>query len=201
MLFVINQPTPPPPGNTTILVDSSYTGYNSAVLDGEIINAYGGTATTWASAETSSPHWVELQFLDNKTIGNVTLWWAWNAGQSSFMTSQQVDVQYWNGAWQTLGTIGGNNVPYTELLFSQVYTDRIRLYQPANLGPSSYNIIMWMTEIDYNIGGAVCCGSYDSNCQNGIETGELQSAIQDWFDDNIRISQLLQTIRYWKNAC
>jgi hypothetical protein len=80
-----------------VTVDSTYSGYSPDVIDDGIIDANGGTSTTWASAEsTTDPHWVLLEFPTEQPISNVTIYWAHNNQRGLLMSSQQVDVQYWD---------------------------------------------------------------------------------------------------------
>ncbi len=137
----------------TITVDSTYPGYNFNSIDDGIVNALGGTATTWASWDNSStaPHWIEKTLCSPATYGNATIWWAWNDFQLRYMTSQEVYVQYYDGVnWQnvTLVPFTGDNISMSNVSFSPVTANRWRLYQSANRGPSTYLNVIWLTEIE-----------------------------------------------------
>jgi chitodextrinase len=135
----------------TPTVDSTYSGYSVTSITNGVIDAYGGTATTWASDESSTnPHWVVIDFGQTRTINRTKIYWAWNSNKSQWMTPMQYLIQSWNGSSYvdvvtvTSPTIGS----VTEISFSSVTTSRIRIYQPANMGSSSYSTIMWLTELE-----------------------------------------------------
>jgi hypothetical protein len=137
----------------TVTTDSTYGGYNTAVIDDGVINASGGTATTWASAESSTAdHWIVIDFGTTKSITSATLHWAYNVYQQKYMASNKVDVQYWNGsAYQTVATMNyAGDVPSTTVNFPAVSTSRIRFYQGANQGNPIYPGLIWLTEVDYD---------------------------------------------------
>ncbi|MCL4493056.1 MAG: discoidin domain-containing protein [Nitrospirae bacterium] len=115
------------------------------------MDAYGGTATTWASAASSTdPHWIVIDFGQSKTVDRVKIHWAWNAYQSLLMTSTQYKIQYWDGTdyvdAATVNNSGSSTI--TETTFSPVTTSRIRIYQPANMGPATYPTVIWLTELE-----------------------------------------------------
>lgn len=142
-------PTAPP---VTITVDSTYSGYSTSVINDETINASGGTATTWASAESSvNPHWIQLDFSSPIAINEATIYWAFNAVQNAYTTSQSVEFQWWTGsAWQTAGTFTRTaDVASSTITFTSITADRVRFFQPANQGNPAYPIVLWVTEIDY----------------------------------------------------
>jgi hypothetical protein len=131
-------------------VSGTYRRYSvSAITDG-VIAPRGGTATTWASDQSSNPHWVEINYGANRTIDSVAIYWAWNSSQNAWMTSRQVRVQRWNGSG-FVDIIVLNNTTLDSVTissFAPVTTSRIRFYQPSNMGPASYQKIMWLTEIE-----------------------------------------------------
>ena len=142
--------------SSPISVDSTFSGYSSGVIDDGVVNASGGTATTWASADTASDHWITLTFPSSTQINSATLWWAYNASQQKYMTSQRVDVQYWNGAaFQTAATIQPTtfDVASSSVSFSPLSTTQLRFYQPANQGCPSYLGVFWITEVEYALNG------------------------------------------------
>jgi hypothetical protein len=142
--------TLPPPG-AGVTVDSTFAGYTTAPIDDGVINATGGPATTWASAETATDHWIVIAFGASQQINSATLHWAFNQFQSAYMTSNRVDVQYWDGsAYQTAATMTyAGDVPSTTVNFAAVSTSQIRFYQQANQGPPNYPGVIWLTEVDY----------------------------------------------------
>src|SRR5207245_9377996 len=83
----------------SIGVDGTYPGYTTSVIHDGVINATGGTATTWASGESpTTPHWITVSFATPTAINSAAIDWAYNSaqGQGRFMTSQRVDVQDWD---------------------------------------------------------------------------------------------------------
>ena len=138
---------------TPVTTDSTYSGYAATVLDDGVVDARGGTATTWASSDgAGTAHFVELQFARTVSVSEVRLFWAWNATRSTYTTSQTLDVLYWNGsAFATAGTFtrSGAGAPVSTVTFAAVQTTRLRLEQAAGMGPTDYANVMWLAEIDY----------------------------------------------------
>ncbi len=170
----------------TVAVDSTYSGYASAVLDDGVVDARGGTSTTWASTDAaSSAHYVELEFPSAIAIGEVQLFWAWNSTRSTYTTSQSVAIEYWNGsAFVSAETFtrSGAGVPVSIVTFATVQTTRLRLSQAAGMGPTDYANVMWLTEVDYGpapscLAGCGVCGAYcgDGAC-DASEDGVTCSA-------------------------
>src|SRR5437879_1128546 len=138
----------------SISVESTYGGYSASVIHDGVIDAAGGTATTWASADEgpTTAHWITVSFATPTTISSAAIDWAYNGAQGRFMTSQHVDVQYWDGtAYQTAASLlySSGDVANSSVTFPSVTTTALRFYQPANMGPPSYPAILWLTEIDY----------------------------------------------------
>jgi hypothetical protein len=133
------------------LVSGTYAGYDTEPITDAIIDASGGTASTWASDESSvSAHWVELDFGSSVVVDTVIIYWAWNDVQQAWMTSQEYSIQRWNNSdWEDIQVISDNtvgNVTVTEV--TQFSTTRLRIHQPANMGPPDYSVIMWLTELE-----------------------------------------------------
>ncbi|MEZ4270649.1 MAG: putative metal-binding motif-containing protein [Myxococcota bacterium] len=155
-------PTPPSPPASVgpVAVDSTFTGYRLDVVDDEIIDAHGGTSATWASAQSATqPHFVTIDFGAAREIDFVSVYWAYNSSRGSFMTSQQVDVQVPEGAsYRTIATLKhpGADLEVSQVSFESTVTTKLRLWQPANMGPPQYSTVLWLTEVDY--------GSSDSTC-------------------------------------
>src|SRR5919107_1231974 len=81
-----------------------------------------------------------------------SIYWAYNSFQQKYMTSQRVDVQYWNGSsYVTAATITypGSDIPSSTVSFPEITTSRIRFYQAANQGNPTYPGVLWVTEVDY----------------------------------------------------
>ena len=148
-------PPPSPPKTASITVDSTFPGYSTTSIDDGVKDAFGGTASTWASAESSTaPHWIEITLPSSQQINTATIHWAYN--DTAYMTSQEMQVQYWNGSsFVTAATMTwpGKDVPSTTVTFPTVTTSKLRFYQPPNQGHPNYPEIIWLTEIDF--GGSV----------------------------------------------
>ena len=137
------------------MVDSTFPGYSTSPVDDGVRDAFGGTATTWASGENSSaPHWIEIPLPSSQQINTATIHWAYN--DTTYMTSQEMQVQYWNGSsFVTAATMTwpGKDVPSTTVTFPTVTTSKLRFYQPPNQGHPNYPEVIWLAEIDF--GGSV----------------------------------------------
>ncbi len=191
--------TPP-----AISVDSTYSGYSTSVIDDGIINATGGTTTTWASAESSTqPHWIAINFSSPTQISFVNIWWAYNNYLTRFMTSQKVDIQYWSGSgYQTVANISypGSDVVNYSATFPPVSTTSLRFYQPVSMGNPAYPVVMWLTEIDY--GYQATYNKADTNQDGCVSSTELNAFMDRWKLDssNPTIRELIEAIGLWKRG-
>jgi RHS repeat-associated protein len=117
----------------------------SAVINGERKGAnWGGdpaTGSGWNDATGDFPDWVQVSFNGSKTVNEIDVFTLqdtyWNPSEpTEDMTFTQygiVDfqVQYWNGSsWQTVpgGIVTGNNKVWRKFTFSNITTDKIRVY-------------------------------------------------------------------------
>jgi len=190
-------------GGSGVSVDSTYPGYNIDVIDDEIIDPYGGTSTTWASGESSTePHWVVINFAQPTSISNVDIYWTFNDYRQAFMSSQEVQVQYWDGSnYVTASTItNSGETQSSTATFSQVTTIGLRFYQPSSMGPVGYSNILWLTEIDYSVGGSAC-GDADGDDDGVVSINELINYIEEWKIRNVSIGELIDAIEKWKIGC
>ena len=189
-----------------ITVDSTYdAGYDPEVIDDDIIDALPVNGNTWASGDSSvDPHWVVIDFGENRSIGNVTIWWAYNSYVSNtYMTSQQVVVQTWDGvSWQNSSTIEPVvfDVPSSLTSFSSVETSRLRFWQPANMGSPNYTTVMWLTEIDYGSRGSGCSLPFDEPVCGCIDSSDLLETINSWYSSQVSIAALMTNIKNWKSC-
>jgi hypothetical protein len=135
----------------TASVDGTYPGYTITPITEGVIEPYGGTATTWASDESSVlPHWVIIDFGEDCRVNNVTIYWAWNDYDSQWMTPREYHIQRWDGS-DYLDVVTVTDAPVgsvTVTTFPEQITSRIRVYQPADMGPESYPTIIWLTELE-----------------------------------------------------
>lgn len=167
----------------TINVDSTYGGYNTQHIDDGIVDPYNSESSTWASGQSvTDSHWVEFVFGQPVYMRNVTIYWAYNNFRSAFMTSQEVWIQYWDGSGFVNATVIHNplQAESSSVRFPVVSTERIRVWQPANMSYYEYPAVMWLTEIDYH-------GFHraDNDPQNScIEQPELIDFIGLWFTDS-----------------
>jgi hypothetical protein len=134
-------------------VSGTYSGYVTTPINDGIINPRGGTPTTWASDQsTTTSHWVEMTLSSPRTISRVRIYWAWNNYSSGWMCSRQYSIQYWNtnsSAYVDVATINNSAVDsVTSTDITPVTTNKIRYWQPANMGPASYASILWLTEME-----------------------------------------------------
>ena len=191
--------------DTIVSVDSIYSGYSPFVIDDEIINADGGTLTTWASASSSTnPHWVTINFSQPRDINNVIIYWAYNNQQSLFMSSQEVQVQYWDGSqYLTAATISNTGeVESSSITFPTISTTSLYFFQPTNIGPATYSTVIWLTEIDYSLETSACSSGADNNPPDGVVSiTELMNYISQWKAGSVTISELMTGIGEWKNGC
>jgi hypothetical protein len=138
--------------NVPDTVCGTYSGYSQTPINDGVIAPRGGTVSTWASDESStSAHWITLYFSSPKVVQRVRVNWAWNTGRAVFMTSRQYNIQYWDAAgsvFRDAAVVNNSTVDSaTTTDFTPVTTSRIRYYQPANMGPTIYPVILWLTEL------------------------------------------------------
>lgn len=140
-----------------ITVDSSYGGYEStdALHDGDVImpGDHCLNDVSWASAETSAPHWIEVRLPKPHTIHRVAVYWAFYG--STRHSSRQYEIQSWDGKeWQRVAEV--RNLEDTRVTltdFPPVTTDRLRICQPAGMGHPSRPNLMWVGEVKVYEGG------------------------------------------------
>jgi hypothetical protein len=134
-------------------VSGTYSGYTITPINDGVITPRGGTPTTWASDQSATvPHWVEMTFSSPKTIRRVRIYWAWNSYNSSWMCSRQYSIQYWNqssNSYIDAALVNNSSVDsVTSTDITPVTTNKIRYWQPANMGPANYASILWLTELE-----------------------------------------------------
>ena len=105
-------------------------------------------AGNWASAETHTPHWIELDFGKPASVCAVYIYWGFD--RDRFVASRRVELQTpdASGDWQTISTIEpGSNYDRTAFEFAPVKTKRVRILQPAQQGPPGRPFVMWVREV------------------------------------------------------
>jgi hypothetical protein len=181
-----------------ITVDSTYSGYSTAVIDDGNNDAMGSTLTTWASDESTNPHWIELSLPSPTTVNHIDIYWAYNTDKGYYTSSQELQVQYWDGSqYVTVAKITNNgSVDKSSISFTKVSTTRLRLYQSANKGSAAYPTVLWVAEVDYGS----CAHEADADCSGCVSQAELLAEISGWKRGDVSLAQLMGAISIWK-AC
>jgi hypothetical protein len=184
--------------STVITVDSTYSGYSTAVIDDGITDPM-GMSTTWASQESSQPHWILFTLPAAQEISKVDIYWAYYNFKQQYMSSQELQVQYWDGSqYVTAATITNTgSVDKSSISFTKVSTSKLRLYQTANKGAVPYPTVLWLAEVDYS----TCAHDSDTDCSGCIEQDELLAHITKWKTGQVTLGNLMEVIRIWKKAC
>jgi hypothetical protein len=187
---------------TSITVDSTYAGYSTSVIDDGNTDAIGGTATTWASGESSSAHWILFTFAAANEISKVDVYWAYNDFRQQYMSSQELQVQYWDGSrFVTAATITNTgSAEKSTASFSTISASQLRLYQPAGKGAAIYPEVLWVSEIDFG-GAGNCRHESDSDCDGCVEQSELFDYITKWKNSLAELANLMDATRLWKQGC
>lgn len=138
----------------TVQADSNFGGYHPDVVnDGELndqVETNRWADVAWASAETETDHWLEIDLAGQKTIGGVSIFWARDMGK--WHASSNIVVQYWDGSkWVDVAKYASDrdttNVYSTSFTFVPVKTDKVRIFQPKGGGPISRPNLMWVAEV------------------------------------------------------
>lgn len=144
-----------------VMVDSSFEGYSAAPLtDGETnvqrIARMRYNTGNWASAETPAPHWIELAFDHPARVSAVYVYWGFD--RDRFMPSRRVELQAPDngGEWRTVSAMQpGNDHDRMAFEFAPITITRVRIFQPAQQGPSNRPFVMWVREVTvFGIAGA-----------------------------------------------
>jgi hypothetical protein len=138
--------------NVSIVVDSSYYGYDTAPLVDGVIDTrdIDWKQAAWASDEGAVPHWVEFDFGAPKTIAELQLHWAQDGGE--YWTSAEVRIEVrpvGSNQWSTVAEHRDPTItPSSRFTFDPVEADRLRIYQPAGKGPLKRAGILWLSEVE-----------------------------------------------------
>ena len=130
-------------------VDSNFPGYGVAgLVDGLAGDARPNYLTSWASAETSRAHWVELRLPAPFPVRAVIVHWAWDNGH--VFSSRETQVQtYERGRWRDLGLLSRPDPTGTaSLALPGRAVTRLRLYQPQGRGSTARPNLMWIAELE-----------------------------------------------------
>jgi hypothetical protein len=136
-----------------VTVDSTYDGYTTNPLtDGETdvrrIAAMKYNEGNWASAETNTPHWIELSFDTPTLLASVYIYWGFD--HAHFKPSRRAELQVADegGGWRTISQMEPDkDYDHMAFEFAPVTTTRARIFQPAKQGPPNRPFIMWVREV------------------------------------------------------
>lgn len=129
--FYIGMESYTPPMNAAlgkpVTVDSSYSTFTgNKAVDGEVSDE-----SRWVSANTSGPHWMEIDFGQLQTIGSATVY----TGHSEGNAVSTFKLQAWNGTgWTDIaGTaVSGNTTTVVSQSFNPITTSKVRFYSTDN---------------------------------------------------------------------
>jgi hypothetical protein len=102
----------------------------------------------WASAETQTPHWIELTF--DKPVRLAAVYVYWGFDRNRFMPSRRAELQVADetGRWRTIARMEpGRDYDRMAFEFAPAVTTRARILQPAQQGPPNRPFIMWVREV------------------------------------------------------
>ncbi len=141
------------PLEARVSVDSSFDGYNErpladGVTDVREIRGMRYNRGNWVSAESPEPHWVELDFGSATRVTAVYVYWGFD--KDRYMPSRRVELQSRDGTgeWRTISTLeAGDNFDRAAFEFEPFESTALRVFQPAQSGPSNRPFVMWLREV------------------------------------------------------
>ena len=141
------------PLEARVKVDSSFDGYNErpladGVWDVREIRGMRYNRGNWVSAESPVPHWVELDFGRASRVTAVYVYWGFD--RERYMPSRRVELQSRDGGgeWRTVSTLEpGDNFDRAAFEFEPFEAEALRVFQPAQSGPSNRPFVMWLREV------------------------------------------------------
>ena len=141
------------PLQARVKVDSSFDSYNErpladGVWDVREIRGMRYNQGNWVSAESPVPHWVELDFGRETRVTTVYVYWGFDKGR--YMPSRRVELQSRDGGgqWRTVSTLeAGDNFDRAAFEFEPFEAKALRVFQPAQSGPSNRPFVMWLREV------------------------------------------------------
>ncbi len=132
-----------------VSTDSSYSGYSPETLIDGVKDTAGlhWTKAAWASTDSSGPHWVQVDFPEPRTIGQVVIYWSLDA--SRLHTSRDYVVTALTDAGPVeLARVGGQEPSSASIHRSDAMSARgIRIEQAARGGPEHRPGIMWIRDV------------------------------------------------------
>ncbi len=141
--------------NARVKVDSAYDGYDAApltdgVMDVRRIGALKYNKGNWVSSERPDAHWIEMDFERETRVTAVYLYWGFD--RERYMPSRRVELQTpdENGQdWRTVSQLeAGGNYDRAAFEFEPLTTARLRIFQPAQQGPTNRPFVMWVREVE-----------------------------------------------------
>ncbi len=139
---------------TKLSADSYFSSYPSlACLQDGDVKLPGNTLPndiSWASEETGTPHWVQVDFDRPRSLHEVVVYWANYSHEPHTARVFEVQVPA-PGGWQTLyrSPEGGEKpAACTTAGFAPRTVTRFRVFQPAGAGSPSRPNLMWLAEIE-----------------------------------------------------
>ncbi|HVF43562.1 MAG TPA: protein kinase [Pyrinomonadaceae bacterium] len=141
------------PLRARVTVDSSFDGYNErpladGVWDVREIRGMRYNQGNWVSAESPAAHWVELDFGRATRVTAVYVYWGFD--KERYMPSRRVELQSRDGGgeWRTVSTLeAGDNFDRAAFEFEPFEAKALRVFQPAQSGPSNRPFVMWLREV------------------------------------------------------
>lgn len=132
-----------------VSVDSSYDGYGPAPLTDGLTWPDGvhWTQRAWASTDAPADHWIELAWPEAVELTRVIVYW--NLEDGRLFTPRQVRVEALSGdRWLPIAEASPQPTEAAStIVFSPTRTTRLRIVQPAGMGPAARPNIMWVTEV------------------------------------------------------
>lgn len=139
------------PGLAKIAVDSSFQGYPSKapICDGvlELPGSSAGNDVSWASAETDTEHWIQLDLKAEAIVKEVAVYWPRLENCSRIIQVQVLE----NGKWVDIAeTPKGGQAQTLSTVFKLVKPikgSKFRIFQPPKGGPAGRPDILWVCEV------------------------------------------------------
>ncbi len=137
-------------------VDSSYSGYDSAVLTDGVVAVEGlpWARRAWASADHSEPHWVSLEFAAPRRVKGMLIYWNVEAGRTYAARRFRVLAQTAAGPRQVAVIEDERTRSCDRITWEAIEATALRLEQDAKGGPAHRPGILWLREIGVLAGEA-----------------------------------------------
>ncbi len=149
MKFTLDQPTNGFPSQTVVLPSGCYSGYKvNAVVDGirDRTKLHWADAA-WASSEDGDEAWLEFQFPQPLTNGDLVIHWAVDSGR--IHASKEFEVQVLQGSsWKTIDQIKENTEAVTVHALPGTGFDALRIRQAPGGGSIQRPNLMWIAQVE-----------------------------------------------------